>query len=110
MFQLAKMATKKQTITSEEIVKVISTVKDPEIQESIVDMGMIYDAKYDSKKDKIVIKMTLTTPFCPLGGFIEESIREALKKFKKDVEINIVFDPPWTIEKIKPELRAAMGF
>lgn len=85
-------------------------VLDPELNISIVDLGLIYDVK--EEKNKLTIDMTLTTIGCPLFGVIEKEIKEKLKAlgFTEDkVAINLVFDPPWSIEKLSPSAKAILG-
>ncbi len=71
-------------------------VIDPEIGINIVDLGLVYGIGLPDG-GTVVIEMTLTTPGCPLGGYIEDAIREALwgAPGVSDVEVRIVWDPPW---------------
>ncbi|NMB83800.1 metal-sulfur cluster assembly factor [Candidatus Roizmanbacteria bacterium] len=92
------------------IEKKLSQVFDPELNISIVDMGLIYGI--ETEKNRVKIVMTLTTPGCPLSSVIEAQIKEKLTElgFKaKDIEINIVFDPPWTLEKMSKKARKKLG-
>lgn len=95
-------------VTKKEIIKALKKVIDPEVGISIVDLGLIYDVKVEEKK--ILIKMTLTTPFCPLGRFLLSSVEQAVKKFGRDVRVELVFDPPWTPEKMSKKAKKALGF
>lgn len=97
-------------INEKEIWENLGKVMDPEIGCSIVDLGLIY--KVDIAGDKVEIDMTLTTPGCPLVEMIGEDVEKAVKKVKgvKEVKINMVFDPPWTPEKMTDKLRKKMGF
>lgn len=74
----------------------LRTVVDPELGISIVDLGLIYGI--DIKDDgNLVVKMTLTSPACPLGAVIQGQSHTALKKLPwvKDVKIELVWSPPW---------------
>ncbi|OGI15292.1 aromatic ring hydroxylase [Candidatus Micrarchaeota archaeon RBG_16_49_10] len=95
--------------SKQEVLKALKAVKDPEIGESIVDMGLVYDVKV--VKDSVKIRMTYTSMFCPMAGFIDADIRKKVRKIKgvKKVDIDVVFDPPWSPERMSPELRAEMG-
>ena len=71
-------------------------VIDPEIGINIVDLGLVYDVSRSS--DGVVgVRMTLTTPGCPLGGYITDSINDTLASVPgvADIDVRIVWDPPW---------------
>jgi metal-sulfur cluster biosynthetic enzyme len=81
--------------TEEQIMERLSTVEDPELRESIVDLGLIYGVE---DADGVVnVTMTLTSPGCPLGGMIEGAIKNALSDLEgvKDAKVNIVWSPRW---------------
>lgn len=81
---------------------------DPEINISIVDLGLIY--KIELKKDAVKITMTLTSIACPLGPMIQDEIKEGLKELGiKKVNIKLVFDPPWNPEKMTKKGRKLLG-
>ena len=97
-------------ITKTAVIKKLSSVIDPELNISIVDLGLVYDVKI--KGDSINIKMTLTTIGCPLFSVIESEIKSKLKElgFKENkIEIELTFDPPWSIERMSPAARAILG-
>jgi len=88
----------------------LKQVLDPELGISIVDLGLIYEIKIEKEKVKIV--MTLTTIGCPLFSLIEEEIKNRLKELglkKEEIELELTFDPPWTIERMSNEARAMLG-
>lgn len=104
-------------ITKEEVTQKLRGVLDPELNVNIVDLGLIYDITVSSVDNHPFIKvlMTLTTPGCPLAGTIQRMIKDALFPFKelnvdRDVDIEITFDPPWTIDMMSEEVRAELGF
>ncbi len=76
--------------------ELLSEVIDPEIGINVVDLGLIYDARLSGEGVAMVV-MTLTTPGCPLGGYIDDAIHECLfgAPGVSDVEVRIVWDPPW---------------
>jgi metal-sulfur cluster biosynthetic enzyme len=82
-------------VTEEQIMERLATVEDPELRESIVDLGLIYGVE-DTDGD-VTVTMTLTSPGCPLGGMIEGAIRNALADLEgvKDTKVNIVWSPRW---------------
>lgn len=94
-----------------EIWKQLTTVLDPELGISIVDMGLIYGVK-TTKTGRVKITMTLTTMGCPLFGVIEKQIEEALMTIPEvnDVKTEITFDPPWDPSKMTPAAKAQLGW
>ena len=97
-------------VTKEKVFRKLKDVMDPELHLNIVDLGFIYGIEFLAK-DKIKIKMTMTSPACPLSPYFESEIPSVLKKIKgiRTVKVEFVFDPPWTRDKIsesaKEELR-----
>ena len=88
----------------------LRSVKDPELQLSIVDLGLVY--KITIKGGKIQILMTLTTIGCPLFSVIEADVKSVLEKigFKKEnIMIQLTFDPPWSFEHLSDDAKAQLG-
>jgi len=96
-------------VTKEEIVNVLKDCYDPEIPINVWDLGLVYDIKIDD--DKVGIKMTLTAPGCMMGGMIAEDVENKLKALNgvKDAKVELVFDPPWTPDKMSEEAKSQMG-
>ena len=88
----------------EEVIKVLKQVYDPEIPVNIYDLGLIYGVEVNEERD-VKIKMTLTTSACPLMGIliyrVEEMIKQNIPDIRK-VEVEFVWDPPWTPKRISP--------
>lgn len=84
---------------------ILNSVVDPEVGVGIADMGLIYSVY--SEKGTVLVTMTLTSMGCPAGPYLTEQIEQALRTNKKvkDVQIEIVWEPPWTMELMKPEIR-----
>jgi metal-sulfur cluster biosynthetic enzyme len=92
----------------EKALNVLRTVTDPEIGASIVDLGLIYDLKIE--KDSVKVLMTLTSIACPYGSYVMAEVEDRLKKAGfKSVDIKLTFNPPWTPERMKKELREKLG-
>lgn len=86
----------KVKVTHEELMEYLQPIQDPEIRMSIIDLGLVYDARIDD--DGIVdVVMTLTTPACPLGPLIIGQIQDTLMDVEgvRDVNVEITFHPPW---------------
>ena len=82
--------------TKEEITAALKLVHDPEINLSIIDLGLVYDIHVEPE-GKVQIKMTLTTPGCPYGGVLMRQAHCAVSELEgvKEVEVSLVWDPPW---------------
>ena len=96
-----------------ECIDALKEVMDPELGINIVDLGLIYDLKWDDENDALIIHMTLTSAGCPLTDVIEEQTAEALDKVVEAFRINWVWMPPWGPEKITDdgrEMMRALGF
>ena len=93
----------------DQIWEALRKVIDPELGVSIVDLGLVYDVRYEDGETEI--EMTLTSPGCPLAPIIDKEVREALSNIHeiKKLSIEIVWDPPWTKEAISDELKAELG-
>lgn len=85
--------------------EILNQILDPEVGVGIVDMGLIYDVQNDNGLVKV--KMTLTSMGCPAGPTITMDIDGILRLQAnvKDVEIEVVWDPPWTPDVMNPEIR-----
>lgn len=87
----------------------LSEVMDPELYISVVDLGLIY--KVTVKDTKVKINMTLTTIGCPLFSVLESDIKGRIARIKgiDEVDIKLVFDPPWTIDRMSEKAKAMIG-
>ena len=97
-------------LTKDEIFEKLKEINDPELGYNIVDLGLVY--RVEPKDDGVVeVDITLTSPGCPMGGMIYGDVMEKVGKLEgvKDVHVNIVWDPPWSVEKVKPEIREELG-
>jgi len=97
-------------VTKEEVLDVLRTVIDPELGIDIVSLGFVYDVFIESSKIKL--RMTLSSPGCPLAAYLFSMIEESIKsKFKgHSVEIDLTFDPPWSVDKMTPEAKNKVGW
>ena len=98
------------TLTEEQLRAALREVKDPELDMNIIDLGLVYDVEIDD--GNVLVKMTLTSPGCPAGPMITNDVYKALRAIDgvKDVNVEIVWEPYWTPERIEPKIRAMMGF
>ncbi len=95
--------------TTEAIYESLKTVFDPEIPVNVVDLGLIYDVQVT--KGDVYVQMTLTFPGCGMGPFIAQQAEWAIQDVEgvEDVEIELVFDPPWSPDLISEEARSQLG-
>ena len=84
-------------------------VKDPELEMNIVELGLVYDVEIQD--GAVQVRMTLTSPGCPAGPMITNDAYRVLRALDgvKDVNIDIVWEPYWTPERIDPKVRALLG-
>ena len=85
----------------EKIIKEIKKIYDPEIPVNIFELGLIYKIEVIDNK-KALIEMTLTSPNCPVAESLPNSVKENILKIDgiEDVKLKLVWDPPWTKEKM----------
>ena len=96
---------------TDDIVAALKTVYDPEIPADIYELGLIY--RIDIEDDRSVkIDMTLTAPGCPVAGEMPGWVQNAVASVEgiMDVEVNMVFDPPWTPDRMSEEAQIAVGW
>lgn len=97
-------------VLKNQIVDVLSTIYDPEIPVNIYELGLIYDLQVDPE-GKVGVKMTLTTPHCPVAGSLPGEVQEKIKTVPgvKDVNLELVWDPPWDMGKMSEAAKLALG-
>ena len=84
------------TILKDKIIHEIKKIYDPEIPVNIYELGLIYKVEIN-KENKVKIDMTLTTPNCPVAESLPKEVKESIMKIDgiKEVDLNLVWDPPW---------------
>ena len=97
-------------VTKSDIISVLKHIPDPELQISVYDLGLIYDITIGKKGD-VHILMTLTSVGCPLFSTIESEIEKKVKKVKgvTSVTTDVIFDPPWSVERMSTSARKKLG-
>jgi FeS assembly SUF system protein len=98
-------------ITIEKVWEALRNCYDPEIPINIVDLGLVYDVEVKNDKD-VYVKMTLTAPGCPMHSIIAGDVREKLMSVPEigKVDVEIVWDPPWSPDRMSPEAKKQLGF
>jgi len=92
----------------------LRTIYDPEIPVNIVDLGLVYSvdiAKNDVGHDVVTVTMTLTSPTCGMGQVLANDVRYRVSKVPNvdAVNVNLVFDPPWSRDQISDEAKLELG-
>ena len=98
-------------LTTDEIIKKLSTIKDPELGINIYDLGLIYDIKID-EGNNVKITMTLTTVNCPVADSFPLDIAKNITSLENigQVKVKLTFDPPWNKDMMSDDARIALGY
>lgn len=93
----------------DKIIAAIKTVYDPEIPVDVWELGLIYELNVN-EKGVVEIKMTLTSPACPVAEELPMEVQEKVSEVKgvTDVDLQVVFQPPWSKDKMSEEARFAL--
>ena len=93
-----------------DVVEQLKTVYDPEIPTDIYELGLIYKVELEDDRT-LFVDMTLTAPGCPVAGEMPIWVQEACQKVEgiRRVEVNMVFDPPWTPDRMSEEARLELN-
>ena len=91
--------------------KALRAVKDPELNLNIIDIGLVYDVEVSGAGD-VHVRMTLTSPGCPAGTEIIDDVKRVVTDLEgvQAVEVELVWEPYWTPDKMDPRVRAFLGF
>ncbi|WP_307148736.1 metal-sulfur cluster assembly factor [Robertmurraya andreesenii] len=92
------------------IMGALELVVDPELGIDIVNLGLVYDLEMD-EEGKVTVEMTLTSMGCPLAGTIVEQVKAALAEIPevKSTDVNIVWNPPWSKDRMSRYAKIALG-
>jgi len=96
-------------ITKEQAVEQLKQCYDPEIPINIVDLGLIYGI--DIHGDIVKIQMTLTSRGCPMSGYLADIVKSKIEELDgvKKADVEIVWDPPWTPDRIAQSAKDSLG-
>jgi len=94
-----------------DIITALKRVYDPEIPVNVYDLGLIYKIDIDEYQN-VDIQMTLTAPNCPIADQIFDDIKREVNKVEavKRVDLDVVFDPPWSAEMMSEEAQLELGY
>lgn len=96
--------------TEDEVTAVLKKCYDPEIPINIVDLGLVYDVGING--DKVHVKMTLTSPGCPMHETISADVKRKLLKLEdlNEAEVEVVWEPPWNPERMSETAKQMLGW
>ncbi|HDH99487.1 MAG: aromatic ring hydroxylase [Candidatus Latescibacterota bacterium] len=96
-------------VTEEKVWEALKGCYDPEIPVNIVDLGLVYEVKVED--GDVRVKMTMTAPGCPLSAWIARQAEDAVRSLEgvKDVHVELVWDPPWTPDRMSEEAKRTLG-
>ena len=96
---------------TDDIIGALKTVYDPEIPSDIYELGLIYKIDVDDNRE-VKIEMTLTAPGCPVAGEMPGWVQDAVSSVEgvSGVDVDMVFDPPWTPDRMSEEAKVAVGW
>ena len=99
------------SITKDDVYSQLKKCMDPEIPVDIVDLGLVYGVEVQDKNN-VDIKMTMTTRGCPLHDTLVNDVKRSVGKINGigNINVEIVWEPKWTIDKMDPEARKRLGF
>jgi len=97
-------------ITEDLVRDALSTVIDPEAGMNVVDLGLVYGIEI--AEDRIHVRMTMTTPACPMGDMILDQAHAAISTVAPDaaIELELVWEPPWTPQLMSENARGFFGW
>jgi metal-sulfur cluster biosynthetic enzyme len=100
-----------KNISQEQVYSVLRKCMDPEIPVNIVDLGLIYGVNINDSND-VDIEMTMTTRGCPLHDTLVSDVKRYIGKIDGvgNINVSIVWDPPWNMERMEPAVREKLGF
>ena len=97
------------TLKRDDVMEALKDVFDPEIPVNVVDLGLVYDCKVED--GDVSVKMTLTFPGCGMGPYIAQQAEWRIAEIDdvEDVEVEMVYDPPWSADMISEDGKAQLG-
>ncbi len=100
------------SLSVELVSELLRNVLDPELGVNIVDLGLVYEVEVNERAGSVAIKMTLTTPGCPLSGFMDDQIRAQLTQLPqvRDIQIELVWEPAWDPARMSDAARRMLGW
>ena len=101
-------------LVQDDVLSALKQCYDPEIPVNIVDLGLIYDVRFDAAPDNqqdVTVDMTLTAQGCPAHVMISDQVKSRIEQLPgvRNATVNVVWNPPWTPERLSPDARRQLG-
>jgi len=101
-------------LTQEDVIGALKQCYDPEIPVNIVDLGLIYGVRFDAAPENqqdVTVDMTLTAQGCPAHVMISDQVKARIEQLPgvRNANVNVVWNPPWTPERLSPDARKQLG-
>lgn len=101
------------SINAEAIRDILREIIDPEVGVNIVDLGLIYDVLLSEDGRYLIVRMTMTSPACPMASHITDEVQGALRRRWPElsqVEVELVWEPPWSTDRMSTEAKRQLGW
>ncbi|HEX6319298.1 MAG TPA: metal-sulfur cluster assembly factor [Burkholderiales bacterium] len=98
-------------MNEDDVTQALKTVEDPEAGMNIVDLGLVYGIAVEP--GRVRVEMTMTSPACPVGAYLVDESAAAIRAVAPagtDVQVDLVWEPPWTPERMSPEAQSRFGW
>lgn len=98
-------------MTELEVREALKSVEDPEAGMNIVDLGLVYAIV--AQPGRVLVEMTMTSPACPVGPYLVDEAAAAIRMLAAEgteVRVDLVWEPPWTPERMSPQARSRFGW
>jgi metal-sulfur cluster biosynthetic enzyme len=98
-------------MNEDDVTQALKTVEDPEAGMNIVDLGLVYGITVEP--GRVRVEMTMTSPACPVGAYLVDESAAAIRSVAPagtDVQVDLVWEPPWTPERMSPEAQSRFGW
>ena len=98
-------------MNEDDVRQALQSVEDPEAGMSVVDLGLVYAIALEP--GRVRVEMTMTSPACPAAPYLVDEAAAAIRAIAPegaDVQVELVWEPPWTPERMSPEARARFGW
>lgn len=105
------ISSKNNTVLKQKIIELLKTIYDPEVPVNIYEMGLIYEIEV-SPANNVSVKMTLTTPACPVAETLPPEIEAKIRSIPEvnDVNLDLIWDPPWDQTMMSEAAKLELGF
>ena len=104
-------STELSDMTEQEVREALKSVEDPEAGMNIVDLGLVYAIMV--QPGRVLVEMTMTSPACPVGPYLVDEAAAAIRMLAAEgteVRVDLVWEPPWTPERMSPQAQSRFGW